>query len=68
MTHRRGRDLLPVSHPLPIDDLFHYAGTRPPVLPAQALWGSKIGDGPLACGFRRRVRIRWLVHPGLAGA
>jgi hypothetical protein len=34
MTHRRGRDLLPVSHPLPIDDLFHYAGTRPPTCPA----------------------------------
>ena len=36
MTHRRGRDLLPVSHPLPIDDLFHHAGARPPVLPTQA--------------------------------
>jgi len=26
----------------------------------QTVWGSRIGDGPLTCGFRRRVRIRWL--------
>ena len=28
-------------------------------------WGSKIGDGPLTCGFRRRVRILWYEYAPL---
>jgi hypothetical protein len=32
------------------------------------VWGSKIGDVSLTCGFRLRVRTRWSVLPALAGA
>jgi hypothetical protein len=49
-------------YPVPRPALGGRLRDRATQLDSVSVWGSKIGVGPLSFGFRRRVRIRWLVH------